>query len=886
MNKRYCLKIFKSFLIILPLLITSIITSINFSIIKSEDKIEINYVPDVPTFNYIEPKNNAILLQAEDYDNCYDTTPGNHDPLAGFYRPDDDADISQNFYFNKSSIDYVMAPSYKISNIEANEWLEWNVDFKVPDWYNFIIRLTGEENAKIHIEINDNSVTDIIDIPATGNKETWWQDFKTPSVFINSGEKRVKIVFDEVISGTLAFDYIYIISATHPPAKLLSDSDFIVDFGPSPSAPEGYIKPVETYGDLRVDGNKIVGKNGLPIQFRGFASHGPQWLPWIPDYTALNLAYNFGANILRLTTYISEGVAWENIEMRPVIDHITEEIVKDCIEAGIYVVIGFHQHANTSELLNYVDDAKVFFEHYVPMFGGYSNVIFEVLNEPVGIVDGKPGVDWSTAKNYAEEIIPRIRELDPDDDKNLIFVGTPTWCQDPHTAITDPIEDENIVYTFHVYATAHDINLQNNIDNALRKGFPIIADEWSPGHWNWQENPDVNWDNANSWIDFWEARGIGWIDWSFNIKNEPLSALVPNQYLIAGFWKNDQYLTDIGKYIRDKIMSPYNSWCYSEDINLGYFSQSNGNNIGFADVLVKDENGEILPNAEVTLEWSGAFRGSTKKITNNKGLAISNTLELPENGQIVTNGYFSNGNFLKGLKSWTTSQSWSPIATFNVINKELVVDIIEAGNNDWEVQLVQSGLAIEVGFEYTVSFDARAEDIRDISVSVGEEGGNYATYGARTLTLTTEMTHYEFTFMMEQDSDLNARLQFNMGLDINDVIINNVLLKGIHPNLTSEDLICRVINIIKSGYTQDPSNMNSENTNTLAISTSEVMIGDVNENGRVDIIDSLLIQQYYEGKNVIINLTAADVNNNGIIDTIDALIIALYYSKLITEFTS
>ncbi len=139
--------------------------------------------PIIPSFIPIPQQDNAILLQAEDYDDCYDSTPGNDDPLAGFYK-EGDADISQNFYYYKNSIDYVLAPSYKVSNIEEGEWLEWNVNFRVSDNYKFIIRITGENDSILHIEINDFPMIDNIEAPATGNKETWWQDIETPPIYI------------------------------------------------------------------------------------------------------------------------------------------------------------------------------------------------------------------------------------------------------------------------------------------------------------------------------------------------------------------------------------------------------------------------------------------------------------------------------------------------------------------------------------------------------------------------------------------------------------------------------------------------------------------------------------------------------------------------------
>jgi hypothetical protein len=64
------------------------------------------------------------------------------------------------------------------------------------------------------------------------------------------------------------------------------------------------------------------------------------------------------------------------------------------------------------------------------------------------------------------------------------------------------------------------------------------------------------------------------------------------------------------------------------------------------------------------------------------------------------------------------------------------------------------------------------------------------------------------------------------------------------------------------------------------------MMGDTNGNGTVDIVDALMIAQYYVGLNpsgfVVAN---ADVNCSGTIDIVDALLVAQYYVGLITSFS-
>jgi hypothetical protein len=64
-----------------------------------------------------------------------------------------------------------------------------------------------------------------------------------------------------------------------------------------------------------------------------------------------------------------------------------------------------------------------------------------------------------------------------------------------------------------------------------------------------------------------------------------------------------------------------------------------------------------------------------------------------------------------------------------------------------------------------------------------------------------------------------------------------------------------------------------------------LMMGDVNASGNVDIVDSLLIAQYYIGLEPANFIpTVADVNEDSKIDIIDALLVAQKYIGLIDEY--
>ncbi len=77
----------------------------------------------------------------------------------------------------------------------------------------------------------------------------------------------------------------------------------------------------------------------------------------------------------------------------------------------------------------------------------------------------------------------------------------------------------------------------------------------------------------------------------------------------------------------------------------------------------------------------------------------------------------------------------------------------------------------------------------------------------------------------------------------------------------------------------------SETWSFRTVGEQPLILGDVNNDGFIDIVDALLTAQYFVGLNPNnFHLEVADVNANGSIDIVDALLIAQYFVGLINEF--
>ncbi|MBN1698018.1 MAG: hypothetical protein JW881_10930 [Spirochaetales bacterium] len=74
-------------------------------------------------------------------------------------------------------------------------------------------------------------------------------------------------------------------------------------------------------------------------------------------------------------------------------------------------------------------------------------------------------------------------------------------------------------------------------------------------------------------------------------------------------------------------------------------------------------------------------------------------------------------------------------------------------------------------------------------------------------------------------------------------------------------------------------------TGTLLSAQTAGTLGDVNGSGSIDIVDALLVAQYYVGSGPSgFQASLADVNADGTVNIVDALLIAQYYVGLITSF--
>jgi endoglucanase len=307
------------------------------------------------------------------------------------------------------------------------------------------------------------------------------------------------------------------------------------------TAPAG--SAVAENGQLKVCQEKLCNAQGKAVQLRGMSSHGTQWYEQcLTDGSLDALAGDWGADVLRVSTYVQED-GYETDPER--FTEIAQRVVDKAVERGMYAVIDWHMldpgdpNANTAL-------AKRFFADMASKYADEPNVFYEIANEP-------SGVEWKEIKSYAEEIIPVIRKHDPD---GIALVGTRAWSSfgvsdgsDEREVVENPVEADNIMYTFHFYAASHDEEYLRTLSRAADE-LPVFVTEF--GTQNSAGEGANDFAMAQKYIDLMAEKNISWTNWNYS-DDERSGAVFKPGTCEGDEWTGTGVLKEAGVWIRERV---------------------------------------------------------------------------------------------------------------------------------------------------------------------------------------------------------------------------------------------------------------------------------------------------------------------------------------------
>jgi endoglucanase len=293
------------------------------------------------------------------------------------------------------------------------------------------------------------------------------------------------------------------------------------------------VHPVDKHGQLSVEGQNIVDREGHKVLLKGISLGWHNWWPQYYNHSVVEyFSCNWRVSVIRAAMGVEPAGGYlENPEES--ID-IIKTVIDAAIANGIYLIVDWHAHDI------YTEEAKDFFSIIAQQYGRYPNIIYEIFNEP------KEGKSWEDIKEYSVRVIESIRRYDSN---NLIIVGTSNWSQDVDIAANDPIFGyENIVYSLHFYAASHDY-VRFKAASAVRRGLPIFVSECSPSDADGDGKLDKK--RFSRWLRFMKQNDIGFVLWGLYDKEESSAMLKPGADNV-GDWTWSQ-LTEMGVYARQIV---------------------------------------------------------------------------------------------------------------------------------------------------------------------------------------------------------------------------------------------------------------------------------------------------------------------------------------------
>ncbi|GAA1799233.1 hypothetical protein GCM10009682_21090 [Luedemannella flava] len=269
-------------------------------------------------------------------------------------------------------------------------------------------------------------------------------------------------------------------------------------------------QPAAAATGLHISGTNIVEANGQNFIMRGI-NHEHVW------FTGQTKAFAdikaTGANTIRVV--LGTGKRWGPSNDIPNVINLCKTNKLICV-LEVHDTTGYGEDGAAASL----DEAVTYWVSQKANLVGQENyVVINIGNEPIGNTNA---AQWTTATANA---VKRMRD---NGFEHLLMVDAPNWGQDWQNIMRDTSQTvldadvlKNTVLSVHMYSVyAQASTIISYLDAIKSKGWPLVI-----GEFGWQfDSSQV--DDATLMAQA-QARGIGYLGWSWSGNNDPVLDMVP-----------------------------------------------------------------------------------------------------------------------------------------------------------------------------------------------------------------------------------------------------------------------------------------------------------------------------------------------------------------------
>ena len=350
-------------------------------------------------------------------------------------------------------------------------------------------------------------------------------------------------------------------------------------------------------GQLSIKEGKLTNQYDENVVLRGISAGNGKGIESLTEKyynrDSLSVIKSWGANVLRIP--VDTDAYYQGYVSNPDIINRVFEIADICIELDMYAIIDWHVlyegNPNT-----YVEQAKEFFSQVATKYKDVPNILYEICNEPNG-----DDVTWEVIKNYANEVMPVIRNIDSD---SIIIVGTPSASSNIDEVVDSELDYNNLMYTCHMYASNFNNDRMNKLKTAVENNIPVFITEFGTAATGWGTQDGLLLGNSNIIANYMEENNISWCNWSMSDAYEALALVKYNQWDNS---LNDNILSESGKYIKQLLQNAQiqNSPVMMEyEENYAFWKDEYRNNITSIIIEDKIDNDKINNAVEY---WDVSF---------------------------------------------------------------------------------------------------------------------------------------------------------------------------------------------------------------------------------------------------------------------------------------
>ena len=313
---------------------------------------------------------------------------------------------------------------------------------------------------------------------------------------------------------------------------------------------------VDKYGQLKIDGAKILNSEDEPVILKGMSSYGIEKCEgfFTPEIIK-TLAQDWGCDILRISLTGDKESEGYLKDPEKYFDMVCE-ICNMCIDQGIYVLIDW----NVAYMEDSDENEEVavdFFSRLSAIYSDSPNVLYEVNNNAFMIdEDESASAEWSDdIKPFAKAVIAAIRENDED---TIIVVGTPKACTSLDTAADSELDYDNIAYACRFFAGTHGEEYREIIESVIEDDICVFINEWSMCSDSFTGG--ILYVESQEWMEFLSENQISWCNYAIgNDTYDDANALMFSsenytfEQKYSGHWPNG-LISGSGLFVREQML--------------------------------------------------------------------------------------------------------------------------------------------------------------------------------------------------------------------------------------------------------------------------------------------------------------------------------------------